>query len=133
MLKAVEDAAISTARFVRRHRRSIVLGGLAGAAAYGYWRVKRLLREAEELHEKLVDRSREEARFRQCLARTRWESASAVVNFLPTLRSRLLMAVDVTGPVRELKAMRGKSGTGGGGGRAAADGTGGGGGGGGTG
>ncbi|CAM9880650.1 unnamed protein product, partial [Choristocarpus tenellus] len=102
MLRAVEDAARSTARFSRRHRRSIVIGGLAGAAVYTYWRFKKLLREAEELHDGMVGRATEEARFRQCLARTRTECSAAVVTFLPTLRQRLFATVDVTSPVRRI-------------------------------
>ncbi|CAM9641917.1 unnamed protein product [Ectocarpus fasciculatus] len=47
-----------------------------------------------------------DARRRQCMSRTRGECAAALANFLPALRKRLFLAVDVTGPVRELKALR---------------------------
>ena len=41
----------------------------------------------------------DDARRRQCLSRTRGECVAALANFLPALRKRLFLAVDVTGPV----------------------------------
>ena len=57
-------------------------------------------RKAEEEHEALVLQAGEEARYRLCLARTRGECLAALENFIPALRKRLFMAVDVIGPVR---------------------------------
>lgn len=48
MWKVAGDAARSTARFVRRHRRAIVVGGVVGAAACAYYRMKRALEEVRE-------------------------------------------------------------------------------------
>ena len=58
--------------------------------------------KAEEEHEALVRRTADEARYRHCLSRTRAESVAALANFLPALRKRLFLAVDVTGPVSAL-------------------------------
>ncbi|CAM9521750.1 unnamed protein product [Ascophyllum nodosum] len=112
MLQALQDATRAAARFARRHRRAIVVGGVVGATAYAYYGMRKAIRKAEEEHEALVLQAGEEARYRLCLARTRGECLAALENFIPALRKRLFMAVDVIGPVRELKALRGGGGSG---------------------
>ncbi|CAN0041648.1 unnamed protein product, partial [Phaeothamnion confervicola] len=106
MLQAIGGAAQAVGRFARRHRRALVIGGLAGAAVAGYWRVRSLLHEAEALQRALRLRALEEDRYRRYQARAKTECLTAVVNFLPTLRKRLFETVDVNGPVRELKQLR---------------------------
>lgn len=55
--------------------------------------------QAEEEHAAMLLQAGDDARRRQCLSRTRGESVAALANFLPALRKRLFLAVDVTGPV----------------------------------
>lgn len=55
--------------------------------------------KAEEEREVIIQQAGEEARYRQCLARTRCECLAALENFLPALRKRLFLSVDVIGPV----------------------------------
>lgn len=57
--------------------------------------------KAEEEHAVMLRLAGEESRYRQCLSRTRGESLAALANFLPALRKRLFLAVDVTGPVQQ--------------------------------
>eukprot|EP00903_Cladosiphon_okamuranus_P018185 g16730.t1 len=106
MWQAAGNAARAAGRFARRHRRAIVVGGVVGAAACVYHSMKKALKEAEEEHAAMLMQARDDSRRRQCLSRTREESVAALTNFLPALRKRLFLAVDVTGPVRELKALR---------------------------
>ncbi|CBJ31463.1 expressed unknown protein [Ectocarpus siliculosus] len=106
MWQAAGDAARAAGRFARRHRRAIVVGGVVGAAACVYHSMKRALKEAEDEHAAMLVQAGHDARRRQCMSRTRGECVAALANFLPALRKRLFLAVDVTGPVRELKALR---------------------------
>ncbi|CAM9163607.1 unnamed protein product [Ectocarpus sp. 13 AM-2016] len=106
MWQAAGDAARAAGRFARRHRRAIVVGGVVGAAACVYHSMKRALKEAEDEHAAMLVQAGHDARRRQCMSRTRGECVAALTNFLPALRKRLFLAVDVTGPVRELKALR---------------------------
>ncbi|CAM9709360.1 unnamed protein product, partial [Scytosiphon promiscuus] len=106
MWQAAGNAARAAGRFARRHRRAIVVGGVVGAAACVYHSMKKALKEAEEEHAAMLVQAGDEVRRRQCLSRTRAESVAALANFLPALKKRLFLAVDVTGPVRELKALR---------------------------
>ncbi|CAM9179102.1 unnamed protein product, partial [Pylaiella littoralis] len=100
MWQAAGDAARAAGRFARRHRRAVVVGGMVGAAACVYHSMKRALKEAEEEHAAMLLRAGDDARRGQCLSRTRGECLAALGNFLPALRKRLVLAVDVTGPVR---------------------------------
>ncbi|CAM9866704.1 unnamed protein product [Ectocarpus sp. 8 AP-2014] len=62
--------------------------------------MKRALKEAEDEHAAMLVQAGHDARRRQCMSRTRGECVAALANFLPALRKRLFLAVDVTGPVR---------------------------------
>lgn len=58
------------------------------------------LQQAEDEHAAMLVQAGHDARRRQCMSRTRGECVAALANFLPALRKRLFLAVDVTGPVR---------------------------------
>ena len=45
MLQALQDATRAAARFARRHRRAIVVGGVVGATAYAYYGMRKAIRK----------------------------------------------------------------------------------------
>lgn len=68
--------------------------------------VARSTLKAEEQHAAMLLRAGDDARRRQCLSRTRGECVAALANFLPALRKRLFLVVDVTGPVSQRREKR---------------------------
>jgi hypothetical protein len=92
--------------FVSRHRRTIAVTAAAAAAAGLLYRARGVMLELEAERRQAKFRQSEEQRRGVYLDRARGECRAAIQNFLPTLRKRLFLVVDVNAPVRELKALR---------------------------
>lgn len=45
MWKVAGDAARAAGRFIRRHRRAVVVGGVVGAAACAYYNMKQAIKQ----------------------------------------------------------------------------------------
>ncbi|KAG5184364.1 Peroxin-3 [Tribonema minus] len=106
MLATGLDHLRTAVRFAHRHRRAIALSCVAAAAVTCYCKVQAALKEAEAIQAEFAERSAKERRFRLYLGRARAECRTAILNFLPTLRSRLYATADISRPVRALKALR---------------------------
>lgn len=100
------DALRNAYHFLRRHRRAVGIVAGGAAAALAVWRVKRVLDEYKRLIKEHDMARIDHHRLQMHMLRSRGECVPALLNFMQTLRKRVNEMVDVTGPVRALKARR---------------------------
>lgn len=107
MWQAVRDASRSTCRFLKRHRRTIVIGGVTAAAvSIAYWRASEFLSEVRGMRDDLERRLWMKQRRARGVERASRECLTAVESFLPTLRARLGTLVDTNAAIKRLKELR---------------------------
>ncbi|GAB5034359.1 peroxisomal biogenesis factor 3 [Nannochloropsis oceanica] len=94
--------------FLRRNRRAIGLVAGVSAAGLAMWRVKRVLDEYKRLIKEHDVARLDQHRLQMHMLRSRGECVPALLNFMQTLRKRVNEIVDVTSPVKALKAGRGE-------------------------
>ncbi|EKU20245.1 peroxin-3 [Nannochloropsis gaditana CCMP526] len=93
--------------FLKRNRRAIGLIAGASAAGFAAWRIKRVLDDYKRIIREHDLARLDQHRLQMHMLRSRGECVPALLNFMQTLRKRVYEIVDVTSPVKALKAGRG--------------------------